>query len=232
MPKNSQHYRAALHRLRAHPSKDDLKPRPQDQTTESLTPLYLSAIAALVLEYVAERSIHALPTGFVFPATYLLFWAFYYTYVRPGFLEKNLAGENKWDQLGIFGVLLGGLIWTVKVFLLEFVEQLLSRWLFTSQKTRPLRERPIITNAQKPIHQPPPAYSSPPLPPDVQSALGILGLRGCRDFNVIQKRYRELAKKYHPDLNPDITTGGRRFMLYDAAYRKLTIVKEQYFSRR
>lgn len=67
------------------------------------------------------------------------------------------------------------------------------------------------------------------LPREVENALSLLGLKGCRDWGVIHKRYRELAKKFHPDLNPDITTAGNRFIIYDGAYRRLNAVKEKYF---
>jgi DnaJ-class molecular chaperone len=56
-----------------------------------------------------------------------------------------------------------------------------------------------------------------------------MGIPEARDWATIQKRYRELAKKYHPDLNPELTQAGNRFMLYDAAYRKLEAAKFRYF---
>ena len=67
------------------------------------------------------------------------------------------------------------------------------------------------------------------LPRELTNALGIMGIPEARDWSVIQKRYRELAKKFHPDLNPDLTQAGNRFMLYDAAYRKLEAAKDRYF---
>jgi len=68
-----------------------------------------------------------------------------------------------------------------------------------------------------------------PLPKEIESALSTLGLKNCRDWGTIHKRYRELAKQVHPDLNPDLTAAENRFIVYDHAYRKLVAVKKRYF---
>lgn len=67
------------------------------------------------------------------------------------------------------------------------------------------------------------------LPEKILQNLSVLGLKPTRDWNLIHKRYRELAKQYHPDLNPEVTTRGTRFMIYDAAYRNLLKFKKEYF---
>jgi hypothetical protein len=68
------------------------------------------------------------------------------------------------------------------------------------------------------------------IPFEVIEALKILGLReDCRNWIVIQKQYRILAKKFHPDLNPEITKHGHRFMVCDTAYKKLSAVRLKYF---
>jgi len=82
---------------------------------------------------------------------------------------------------------------------------------------------------QAPPKQTPEAARVSPVPPDIQAALLVLGLKDCRDWGAIHKRYRELAKQVHPDLNPDLTSAENRFILYDNAYRKLMGVKNRYF---
>ena len=57
-----------------------------------------------------------------------------------------------------------------------------------------------------------------------------MGIPHERDWGLIQKRYRDLAKKYHPDLNPELTQAGNRFILVDAAYRKLETSKYRFFN--
>ena len=67
------------------------------------------------------------------------------------------------------------------------------------------------------------------LPRDVLGALSILGLQPGATWPEIHRRYRDLAKQFHPDLNPEITGAGKRFMLYDSAYRRLLAARDTHF---
>ena len=68
------------------------------------------------------------------------------------------------------------------------------------------------------------------LPKEIPKLSGILGLREGVDWDTIHRRYRQLAKQFHPDLHPEVTGRGKRFMMYDAAYRKLVTVKTRYLT--
>ncbi len=105
--------------------------------------------------------------------------------------------------------------------------------LFSKNKTA---VRPAVKAKPKLRAVPPAAHAEIPkkpakefLPEKVLQNLSVLGLKPTRDWNTIHKRYRELAKQYHPDLNPEVTTRGTRFMIYDSAYRNLLKFKEEYF---
>ena len=65
--------------------------------------------------------------------------------------------------------------------------------------------------------------------PDVLEALTTLGLKPGCTWKDIHRNYRTLAKQFHPDLNPDITDFGHRFMRIDAAYHKLDKVRAKHF---
>lgn len=221
MPMTAKEYREHLYARRTHPHAH-VTP---DSHKDSFASLYLMLVPFLVAEYWTELRFETLPSGIVFPTAYVLFWAFYYTYYRPGVLESQLSGPTKWDLHSIPTVFMGTVIWFVKVMVVELTDVILSSLLRGKKKTK---ARPVAANhAARP--EPRPASGPAPLPKEIENALAILGIRGCRDWRTIQKRYRELAKLYHPDLNPDITTAGNRFMIYDGAYRKLTVVKDQYF---
>lgn len=257
MAANARQYREHLYRLRTHPESldhDDFV----DQR-DSFLPLYLSLVPFLMLEYAAELSYEVLPSGLIFPLGFLLFWAFFYTFYKPGFLEDRLSSPQKWDLIGIPTVLMGVLIWFVKVTVVE-LSGFFVRALFGLQSrtaSEPIRDRrrkarpaasapppPHRESSQAPPHaragratgqsaggafRPSPTRPKSSLPRDIIFALHTLGLGEDADWGQIHRRYRELAKQYHPDLNREITAVGRRFMIYDAAYRKLASVKVRYF---
>lgn len=194
---------------------------------ESVTRLYVSLIPFLFIEYVVHRE-RLLPTGLIFPIAYVLFWSFYYTYYQPSFLESHLSSFQNWNPLAIPAVLLGVCIWFVKYTVIELLHVLILRWIFT---------RPAPEPAPKPKEPPPP----PPLDEvhwrhegtqatrltdaraqELARALALLGLSGDPSLEQIHQRYRELAKLFHPDLNPDVTDFGRRFIQIDQAYRLLS----------
>ena len=248
MASNGREYREELYRLRSHPRSK----RPDDfaDRRDSLAHLYFSLFPFLALEYFIERNFETV-SGLIFPMGYLLFWSFYYTYYRPGFLEEKLRAPEK-TQWGLLpALILGVAIWFVKVSIVELNHILLLHWLRAKTKPAPKApakpaarsEDPRMARARRAEHQrrasekhaskaqtPPKAPPAPSLPSDVVRALNTLGLGECRDWNEIHHRYRELAKKYHPDLNPEITHS--RFIQFDAAYRKLSTVKTQYFHDR
>jgi len=98
------------------------------------------------------------------------------------------------------------------------------------EKSPPRKETPQKVSGSSPRHKnPAESIREIPLPKEIESALLTLGLKNCRDWSVIHKRYRELAKQVHPDLNPELTAAENRFIIYDNAYRKLVAVKRRYF---
>jgi len=214
---DSKKYRDYLHQTRSHPETTSL-----DSNSKNPHHLYWSVPCFLVLEWFLETRFDGLPTGLSFPFGFLLFWAFYYTYLKPGHLESKLQSSDRWENSSVISVVLEASIWFVKIVCVELSELLLIRWLGkAAPKPKP--------SSQKANRSTPPPIVPDALPKEIENALSLLGLKGCRDWNLIHKRYRELAKKFHPDLNPDITTVGNRFIIYDGAYRRLSLVKEKYF---
>lgn len=236
-------YRETAYRLRAHPY--TMPPEYVDQR-DSFFRVYLSIVPFLCLEYLVEASFESVASGLLFPMGYLLFWAFYYTYYRPGYLENKLSDVGNGDLSEIPRLIFGVAIWFVKVTLVELLH-LMASLLKSVFYTAPARPRAVYVKVEA-GHTPPPFHAAaashhtgshhrpaperptvPPLPAELTAALHTLGLADCRDWKVIHHRYRELAKKYHPDLNHEITAAGRHFMQFDAAYRKLLAVKGRYF---
>lgn len=230
MPFNAREYREYLYQNQSHPQ------APVQKEEGGFSGLYLTLFPFLVAEYFAELHYDFLPSGIVFPLGYVLFWAFYYTYYQPGFLEGKLSEKKKWDLLSVPTVLLGAVIWFVKVCVIELFEKVVIGGILgvnakrQAPKQPPQRPRSFRAHSN-PNFQRPSQSQSTGLPREIENALAILGLTGCRDWPTIHKRYRELAKKFHPDLNPEITQVGNRFMIYDAAYRKLEAAKAKYFTK-
>ena len=247
MPTSVRQYREELYRLRTHPptagATADIAGDPRD----SFGRVYLSAIPFLVAEYFVEAKSDFLPSGLVFPTGFLLFWAFYYTYYRPGMLENRLSElPNRWDLSAFPSLLIGLAIWFVKITLQEVLH--LVAWVSPAPqvvKAKPKMHHHTNYYRRASTHQhthsrphrpqtPPPLNQqartqTPGLPADIQEALFVLGIPKERDFQMIHKRYRELAKRYHPDLNHEVTASGREFMRIDSAYRKIVRVKAVYF---
>jgi hypothetical protein len=230
MRTSAKDYRNNAYRLRAHPRDDEFD---FFDRRDSFATVYLSVIPFAAAEYFTEVSFDLLPGGLVFPVGFLLFWAFYYTYYKPGFLENRLVSPQKMNVAAIPTLVLGILIWFVKVTLVEVSHLLLFQWI-TKPKPTPKRAaaRPAQagrTSTGSGPHTVPPTKPPSLLTPDLVLALQVLGLKpGCHWRN-IHKQYRALAKQFHPDLNPEITDFGHRFMKVDDAYHRLEKVRSKHF---
>lgn len=58
-----------------------------------------------------------------------------------------------------------------------------------------------------------------------KKARNILGVPDEADMKTIRHAYRELARKYHPDINPNDKSLPERFILITEAYEVLSGVK-------
>ncbi|MCB0418790.1 MAG: hypothetical protein KDD39_14165, partial [Bdellovibrionales bacterium] len=123
MPSGSDKYRDHLYQYREHPDKT---PEGFSDHRDSFFTVYLSVLPFLAVEYYAELSFKVLPSGLIFPFGFLLFWAFFYTYYKPGFLEKRLSNTEEWDFAGIPAILVGVLVWFVKVTIVSAAKTILS----------------------------------------------------------------------------------------------------------
>lgn len=215
-----QSYRDRLHRERAH--RDDSEPHALVDYRDSFSRVYFSSGAFLAAEYVTETSLSVVPSGLIFPLGFLIFWAVYYTYYKPSFLETQLFFPERWNWNAIPVVILGVAIWFVKASLHDAVR--IAKFCFGVRR-KPPALAPALTRAGTLAV----VSKKMELPPEVKAALEDLGFEGIVSWELIQHRYRVLAKRYHPDLNPEITRSGNRFMRLDASYRRLASVRHRYF---
>ena len=218
----STRYRKHLHEFRQHPG-PVVQPATENGIPVAL--LYTSLLPFLLIEFGSEFYAEKLPAGLFFPTGFFLFWAFYYTYQRPGALETRLGANATWKPHEFPALLLALVIWGAKT-LLSLVSKSLIHVLYLPPKPTPQPK------TAPPRAEPAYAHSEPAVPADARDALRILGLPATTDWLTIHKRYRDLAKRYHPDLNPQDTLAGRRFMKYDAAYRSLARYRGSYFKVR
>jgi curved DNA-binding protein CbpA len=58
-------------------------------------------------------------------------------------------------------------------------------------------------------------------PEDIRNPFEILGIAPESDHRTIKKAYRRLAKKFHPDVNPDDPESEKRFKQIQWAYDAL-----------
>ena len=177
---------------------------------ESLNPIYASMVPFAVAEYLIERLWSWSPTGILFPIGFLLFWTFYYIYFRSVMLSQRLQGARG-PALSTFFVIVAGVI--VWFFRATFGE------IFNLFRSHPPTQKQQALPPETVHHRK--VDTTPQLPFDALQALRILGLRESCDWNDIHKRYRDLAKRFHPDLHPDQTSPGLRFRQIDSAYRRL-----------
>lgn len=222
---DAKRYREHLHKVRTHPSDSEDWVDQRD----NFMAVYFTVAPFVAVEYLAEVSYEVLPPGLIFPMGFLLFWAFYYTYYKPGYLEERLTEPAQWNLAVVPGLVLGLAIWFVKVTLSEllgfFSPRAAAPTPGTAPRRHPNRTVPLPDELQAFV-----GVSRTPLPQEVLAALRVLGLDEGATWGDIQHRYRQLAKRYHPDLNPDITTSGTRFMLYHAAYEKLLPFRARFSS--
>lgn len=219
---NARHYRNEAYRLHSHPSGT---PSSIVDKRDSMKGVYSSLVPFMGLELFIETSINLIPAGLVFPMGFLLFWAFFYTYYRPGSLEARLSQKDSWRPLSIPSIILSAVIWFIKVTIVELGELIFFRAKPSAGAQQPRAQK----TAAAPV-APRPQFSQ--LPYELRQALKILGIPESRNWDQIHRRYRELAKMYHPDLNPEVTEAGNRFMVYDCAYKTLSVYRLRYFSKR
>lgn len=215
----AKQYRDAAYKLRAHPREDEFFDR-----RDSFTSVYLSVLPFAIAEYFVEVTVDIFPGALIFPVGFLLFWAFYYTYYKPGFLENRLTTANEFDLTWVPSLIVGVLIWFVKVTMVELSHLVLFQWIAEKPAPRPVA-RPRATPPPMP-----PQSARPAVPSDVHAALAVLGLKAGCTWKDIHRQYRALAKTFHPDLNPEVTDFGHRFMKVDEAYRRLEKVRALYFA--
>ena len=229
-------YRDQLYRYRSHPH-PDAAPVEIDDKRGSFLLLYVTIGPFLVAEYLAE-SVEMVPSGLIFPVGFFLFWAFFYIYYKPDFLEKRMSQskDGGLNLLTLPSLLIGLGIWVVKSTWILLSDLILLKWLRPMKQTSRVEEDPFrrgsrgnLDPAESRTQKTHPFQTISDLPPDIRLSLAVLGLQNCRSWDLIHQRYRELAKRLHPDLNPEITRTGHRFMELDAAYKKLATVRERFF---
>lgn len=221
---------------------------------DSMIPVGTSLLLFGALEYGIEVYIDSLPGGLMLPLGFLLYWAFYYTYYQPNRLDDRLQPLSQLNIPSVFGMIFGVAVWFVKVTVVGLFDLVFVRWWRPAPAAAKARPRPQAArentgsyrfhqntgsyrsyrpSSEGPKASPPPGArpTAPhPLPLEMLQALAVLGLNeGVPAWDSIHKRYRELAKRYHPDLNQEITRAGNRFIKVDQAYRKLSEGKGKFF---
>ena len=186
-----------------------------------------SLFTFVVVECGMEVAYEFFPGGMVFPVGFLLFWAFYYTFYRPTTLENTLALPTRFDFMRVARLILGVVAWFIKGTLVELGQFFF--WRKIDKRPRVEKFQSSIPLRHRRMAGPTQPTQKPNLPPEVVEALAQLGLKPGCTWKQVHKRYRELAKQLHPDLNRGNTDFGHRFMRVDAAYHRLEKTKNKHF---
>ena len=147
---------------------------------------------------------------------------------KPGFLENRLTSPQQFDLAWVPSLILGILIWFVKVTMVEISHLVFFQWIKAKPTPKP-RAQAAHAGARKPAAHSAPFQPPSLLAPDLVHALQVLGLKPGCGWRDIHRQYRALAKQFHPDLNPEITDFGHRFMKVDEAYHRLAKVRSKHF---
>ncbi len=181
---------------------------------DSLNNVYVSVLPFVAGEYLIEANWSWSPTGIIFPAGFLLFWTFYFIYFRAVTIDPFNARNS---NVSSFFSLMGSVFyWFIGSTLYSIFHP------FGTSKTKRAKKRALPPRQTfRSTIRPVPNEPIRSLPAEVIESLKVLGLPENSHWDVIHKRYRSLAKQYHPDLHPELTDPALKFRRIDSAYRRL-----------
>lgn len=234
-------YREHLYLLKQHPE----EPLDGWDARDSAGMVYGSVTLFMMGEYFAEISVTRAPSGLLFPTGYVLFWAFYYTFYRPRTLSDSLALPSRSFMMAWLVSLAQDHAEAFRKPWLHLNNRKITpkarrkakAQTFTGTKHAKAREtssaRPQAGAAKAQAKTGPSpsggatrqAPTRPILPREVLSALKVLELEAEVDWAIVHHRYRVLAKRFHPDLNPGNPRLRDRFIEIDRAYHTLEKLK-------
>lgn len=196
--------------------------RSKESSGGSFAKVYISIIPFLIFELLAEWKLRLPLGGAFFPLGYLFFWAIFFTYYEPKNLEKKfIYYEDNFSLAQVFPLLITALIWFVRFLFLDTFN-----FLFFGKKYTTIRKaRQVSVRVVERLEPPKPTF-----PKDFVDSLQLLGLSAetTKEWALVHRQYRALAKKLHPDLNPALTQSGNRFIKIDKAYKQLEKYKNIY----
>lgn len=146
---------------------------------------------------------------------------------RQYFCEKHIKEFNRnWNGLSgfkpeeIFSMQGGGATWGRPTWQLGVNTESYRK--ANAGRTRTADPYTLFEGAQGNTARREKAHSAPTLPRQIQNACDVLNVTDPCDTNVIKKQYVALAKKYHPDVQSEISDdAGEKIKTINDAYRTL-----------